>query len=80
MVTQPVTLPRERGLKQFLTWHGAGSAGEPGAPISTRCSKGLAMIRLTATLLLLALALPLSGCIIAPARPGWCYYHPYKCR
>ena len=38
------------------------------------------MFRLTATLLLLALTVPLSGCIIAPARPGWCYYHPYRCR
>ncbi len=38
------------------------------------------MTRVTATLLLLALALPLSGCVVYPARPGWCYYHPYKCR
>jgi hypothetical protein len=34
-----------------------------------------------AALLLLALAVPLSGCIVA-GRPGggWCYYHPYRCR
>ena len=33
-----------------------------------------------AALLLLALALPLSGCIVE-GRPGggWCYYHPYRC-
>lgn len=31
--------------------------------------------------LLAALALMLSGCIVAPAGPGpgWCYYHPYRC-
>jgi hypothetical protein len=39
------------------------------------------------TLLLLATTLPIAGCIIAPypgygygySRPGWCYYHPYRC-
>ena len=40
-------------------------------------------------LLLLATTLPVAGCIVAPypvyghgygyARPGWCYYHPYRC-
>lgn len=37
------------------------------------------MLRVTATLLLLALALPLAGCVVYPAHPSWCYYHPYKC-
>ena len=40
-------------------------------------------------LALLGTAMSLSGCIVAPygygygyghARPGWCYYHPYRCR
>lgn len=30
------------------------------------------------TALLVALALMLSGCVVAPG-PGWCYYHPYRC-
>ena len=40
-------------------------------------------------LLLLATTLPVAGCIVVPypgygygyghARPGWCYYHPYRC-
>lgn len=36
--------------------------------------------RLSAACLLLALGASLSGCIVAPAGPGWCYYHPYRCR
>jgi len=35
--------------------------------------------RLYLLLMALALAVPLSGCIIAPARPGYCYWHPYRC-
>jgi starvation-inducible outer membrane lipoprotein len=31
------------------------------------------------TALLVALALMLSGCVVAPAPSGWCYYHPYRC-
>jgi hypothetical protein len=33
------------------------------------------------TALLVAFALALSGCVVAPAGPGpgWCYYHPYRC-
>jgi hypothetical protein len=40
------------------------------------------MRRAIATLMLLALAIPLSGCVVAPGPrgPGWCYYHPYACR
>lgn len=37
-------------------------------------------------LLLLATSMTVSGCIVAPygygyghARPGYCYYHPYRC-
>jgi len=38
------------------------------------------MRRVLATLILLAVAIPLSGCIVeGPGRPGWCYYHPYRC-
>ena len=31
--------------------------------------------------LLVALALMLSGCVVAPVGPGpgWCFYHPYRC-
>jgi hypothetical protein len=31
--------------------------------------------------LLVALALTLSGCVVAPVGPGpgWCFYHPYRC-
>ncbi len=32
--------------------------------------------------LLVALALALSGCVVAPVGPGpggWCFYHPYRC-
>ncbi len=39
------------------------------------------MKRAIATLLLLAFAFPLTGCVVeGPGRPGWCYYHPYRCR
>ncbi len=41
------------------------------------------MSRAIAILLLLAMAAPLSGCVVydrpGPG-PGWCYYHPYRCR
>jgi hypothetical protein len=38
------------------------------------------MIRLIATLLLIATALPLAGCVVeGPGRPGWCYNHPRRC-
>jgi len=31
--------------------------------------------------ILLVTALPLTGCVVAPAPgPGWCYWHPYRCR
>lgn len=29
---------------------------------------------------LLAASLSLSGCVYPPPGPGWCYYHPYRCR
>lgn len=47
------------------------------------------MKRALLTLVLLASAMSLSGCIVAPygygygygrAGPGGCYYHPYRCR
>ncbi len=39
------------------------------------------MIRAIATITLLALSIPLAGCVVeAPRGPGWCYYHPYRCR
>jgi hypothetical protein len=44
--------------------------------------QGITQMRQTiAALLLLAMAVPLSGCIVE-GRPGggWCYYHPYRCR
>ena len=31
------------------------------------------------TALLVCLGLMLSGCVVAPAPGGWCYYHPYRC-
>jgi hypothetical protein len=32
------------------------------------------------TLLLLALALPMMGCVVEDrAGPGWCANHPYRC-
>lgn len=36
--------------------------------------------RLTTTALLVGLGSALAGCVVAPLRPGWCYYHPYRCR
>jgi hypothetical protein len=45
--------------------------------------KDLIMRRAIATLLLLAAAIPLSGCIVVDhphGGPGYCYYHPYACR
>ena len=40
------------------------------------------MTRVIATILLLAAAIPLSGCIVAGPGygGGWCYNHPYRCR
>jgi len=29
--------------------------------------------------ILVGMALALSGCIVEPGPPGWCYYHPYRC-
>jgi hypothetical protein len=37
--------------------------------------------RIGAACMLAVLGASLSGCIVAPIRgPGWCYYHPYRCR
>jgi hypothetical protein len=38
------------------------------------------MRRLFAPLILLVLAVSLSGCVVE-GRPGagWCYYHPHRC-
>ena len=36
--------------------------------------------RCCATILILGLGLALSGCVVVPARPGFCYFHPYRCR
>ncbi len=34
-----------------------------------------------AAILLAAFSLSLTGCIVeGPGRPGWCYYHPYRCQ
>ena len=39
------------------------------------------MTRIIATILLLAMAAPLAGCVVeGPGYPGWCERHPYKCR
>jgi hypothetical protein len=39
------------------------------------------MKRAILTLMLFALAVPLSGCIVVDHHGGnWCYYHPYRCR
>ncbi len=40
------------------------------------------MRKTIAVFLLLAAAVPLSGCIVAGpgGGGGWCYYHPYRCR
>jgi starvation-inducible outer membrane lipoprotein len=32
------------------------------------------------TALLVAMALTLSACIVAPEPGGWCFNHPYRCR
>ena len=40
----------------------------------------VSMIRVMAAILLLAAAFPLASCVVYPARPGWCYYHPHRCR
>lgn len=38
------------------------------------------MRQVFAALMLLALAVPLSGCIVVDHRgSNWCYYHPYRC-
>ena len=31
------------------------------------------------TAFLFGMALVLSGCVVEPGPPGWCYYHPYRC-
>ena len=31
------------------------------------------------TAFLVGIALVLSGCVIEPRAPGWCFYHPYRC-
>ncbi len=38
--------------------------------------------RLVATMLVLGIGVVLSGCVVVPGRgrPGWCYWHPYRCR
>lgn len=38
--------------------------------------------RAVAALLLAGLAGGLAGCVVYPGRPhpGWCYWHPYRCR
>lgn len=39
--------------------------------------------RAIVVMLLLGVALPLSGCIVeggGGGRPGWCYWHPERCR
>jgi hypothetical protein len=33
-----------------------------------------------ATVLIIGIGITLSGCVVVPARPGFCYYHPYRCR
>ena len=39
------------------------------------------MLRAVATIMLLTFAIPLAGCVVeGPGRPGWCAYHPYRCR
>jgi hypothetical protein len=39
------------------------------------------MTRVLALLMVIGLAIPLSGCYYGPApRGGWCYWHPYRCR
>ena len=40
------------------------------------------MSRAIVTILLLAFAVPLAGCVVeGPGRgPGWCANHPYRCR
>lgn len=40
------------------------------------------MRRIAVLCLLGGLGLQLGGCIVAPigGGPGWCYYHPYRCR
>jgi hypothetical protein len=41
------------------------------------------MRQIIAALLLFAIAVPLSGCVVAGPGGrggGWCYYHPYRCR
>lgn len=30
--------------------------------------------------LVIGLGVALSGCVVVPGRPGWCYWHPYRCR
>jgi len=37
------------------------------------------MRRLIAPLILLGLAVCLSGCVVEGRGPGWCYYHPHRC-
>jgi hypothetical protein len=39
------------------------------------------MSRFVAVILLLAVSLTTTGCIVEPAGGGgWCYWHPYRCR
>ncbi len=48
---------------------------------SNRLVKGPPMLRVIATLLLLAMAVPLAGCVVEDVgAPGYCARHPYKCR
>ena len=39
------------------------------------------MKRFLILLVLFGLGLPLAGCVVeGPGHPGWCYWHPRRCR
>jgi hypothetical protein len=42
-------------------------------------SKNL-MRRLATIATVVGMSVALSGCVIAPWHPGYCYYHPHRCR
>jgi hypothetical protein len=37
------------------------------------------MRRCLSLLGMFAVVMLLSGCIVEPAYPDWCYYHPHRC-
>jgi hypothetical protein len=72
---------RRRGLSPAHPRDRSAARAQPGGPISDNDFEQLVertMTRVLALLMVIGLAIPLSGCYYGPApRGGWCYWHPY---